>query len=591
MKHHFRQNLSDRKGVVSNLHCFMDRGLDTGFKTKWSGFWVPPYKFLDYYAIKINGVWLSPETVEATEYGDKIVFQHSTDSLDIREIVEASSTSPGVKVSLEIENRMDKVKAVKSSVELGVDIRHKDQDISEGEYTTEKGPGRLSIHRNERKLLFSSEKDFELKKESYVKEHFPGERQECFVPGEISFKTELEDFESLEFKLTTPEGSFGVIEDREQVLDHEELGYYFGSSADSLRNLIYDRDEIGVIAGHPWFQSYWARDSFWTVLGLIDIGYFELAEDILTAFARRDLPDKIVFGDEDRRSPKQYDTDPLFIIAADKLERHYRTNQKIEEAVEKAVEDLEVNEEGVVENKACGTWMDTEERPEAVDIQSLWIQALKLRDNDKAEELERGLKKFKAGDYMRDSLQREWRTVNPAVPLMFGQLDNDTAEKYLEVINGEFSSRYGARTVSFTDEGYSSSGYHCGSVWGLTTGWVAAANLSYGKENQGLNFLEKFFSCMEMDQPGALPELVDAETGESLGCSEQAWSAGIAVHVIDTYLLGLTVSEGKLFIDPPETISCRRLNKRVKDEEVDLKFEDGEVEVLNKPSIEVVIEK
>ncbi len=590
MEHHFSENLETRKGVISNLHCFLNRHLDTGFKTKWSGLWVPPYKFLDYYAIKINGEWLGPETVEATEYGDKIIHHHTTSSLNITERIKAPETAPGIEIELEIENRTDKPKAVKTGVELGVDIRSKDTDIDRTEYRTDKGPGRLSIHRNNLKLLFTSETEFTVDREPYLKEHYPGEKQECLIPGEISFRSEIKEQASISFELSTPDGSFGGLEKTDQVLEHDELGYRFECALDSLRNMVYDRNEtIGLLAGHPWFQSYWARDSFWSTLGLIDAGHFELAEDILTAFAKRDLPDKIVIDGDDRREPKQYDTEPLFIIAADKLARHYMINDKIEEAMEDAVEGLEL-ENKLVKNDPCGTWMDTRERPEAVEIQSLWIEALKIMDDERSEELREGLEEFMQEEYMLDGIEREWRTINPAVPLMLGHVDDEKAEKYLETINGEFNSRFGARTVSMTDPGYSSSGYHEGSVWGLTTCWAAAANMEYGKTVEGRNLLENFTMFSERDQPGALPENIDAETGEVLGCSEQAWSAGMAVHVIDSYLLGLKVEDGKLFVRPPENISCRRLNKKVKDTSVDLEFRNGDVKVLNDPEIEVIIE-
>jgi len=588
MDHHFVENLEERKGVVSNLHCFVNRFLDTGFKTKWSGFWVPPNKFLDYYAIKVNGEWLDSDTLEATDYGDKIVFHHSTNSLEIKETIEAPETISGATINIDIKNKKEKVKAVKLGVELGVNIRNKDTDIDDSGYKVDQGPGRISFKRNDLKLLFSSKKEFELNGEAYEKEHRPGELQKCFVPGEISFKTELEDSETISFDLSTPQGSFGDLEDTEQELVNEKFGYVFSSAIDSMENLVYDKNEkIGVIAGHPWFQSFWARDSFWTVLGLIDAGHFQLSEDILTVFAEHDLPDKIVLDGEDRREPKQYDTEPLYIIAAEKLRRHYRTNDKIDKAVKKASERLELDEK-VVDNDSCGTWMDTTERPEAVDIQSLWLEAMELLDDPRVEKLREGLEKFDTEEYLKDSLDRERKTINPAVPLMFDQL-NETASKVLETMNGEFSSRYGARTVSMMEQNYDSSGYHNGSVWGLTTLWASAANLNYGNEKQGLNFLENFAGFVERNQPCAYPENVDAEEGDLLGCSEQAWSAGMIIHVIDSYLLGIKVEDDQVKILPPENFSCKRLNKKVKNTHLDLEFKDGEVEILNQPDIEVEV--
>lgn len=589
MEYSITENLQDRNGVISNLHCFMNRHMDTGFKSKWSGLWSPPYKFLDYYGVKINGVWLGEETVQATEYGDEMVFHHETDSLRITETVKAPSTTPGITVKLSFENKMENKKAVHVAVEPGVDIRHKGQDIDDKDYNMDSGPNRVTLSRNGKKLMISSSSDFKLEDGSYTKEHFPGERQKCFIPGQLSFRRELEDRDSIELEFSTSNGVFGELQDINQSFEGEDLGRIFKYSVESLKNLIYEQEDAGIIAGHPWFQSFWARDSFWSVLGLIDAGYFELSEDILTSYAEKGLPDKINIEREDEKTAyPRSDTEPLFIIAADKLERHFRINDVIEEAREDALKKLETTE-GVVQHDKEGTWMDTLDRDKAVDIQALWIHALKTVDSDRVEELKDGLEKFCGKEYMEDSLEEDSPdTINPAVSLMFDQIDEEKADKYLEKINGEFSSRFGARTRSVTDPGYESSGYHTGSSWGLTTGWAAAANLAYGNEKQGKNFLTIMNQFLDRNQLGALPEVTDSETGELLGCGEQAWSAGLIVHAVDSYLIGIDVKNPeKVVIDPSDGLNCVRTGKKVGDQELDVKVRDGEAEVLNDPDLEV----
>lgn len=590
MKYSITENLEDRSGVISNLHCFLNRNLDTGFKSKWSGLWSPPYKYLDYYAVKINGVWLGEDTVEATEYGDKMIFHHDIDSLRVTETVKASPTAPGITVELKYENKLSGKKAVHTVIEPGVDIRHKSQDVDNTDYDIEKGPNRLTASRNGNKLMISSDEDFEVTGEPYVKEHFPGERQECLIPGKISFKTELDTVKSTEIEFSTSDGVFGSLEEFEQSLDCEGLGRLFNYSVESLQNLIYDREGVGIIAGHPWFQSYWARDSFWSVLGLIDAGYFELSEDILTNFAEKGLPDKINIDREERDgNPPHADTAPLFLIATDKLKRHFRINDKIEEAIQEAKKDLQIDDQGLIKHNKEGTWMDTLEREKAIDIQSLWLQAAEIYDLEEKEDLRQGLKKFRRKDYLRDSLDENMaETINPTVPLMFKQFNDEEGRKYLEKINAEFSSRYGARTRSMTDPGYVSDGYHTGSSWGLTTGWTAAANLAYGNEKQGRNMLEKFNQFLDREQLGALPEVIDSEDGGLLGCTEQAWSAGVTLYVIDSYLLGIEAENpGKVIVNPVDGLNCVRTGKKIGDTEIDLKIKDGKPEILNDPDIEI----
>jgi hypothetical protein len=592
MKYQISDNLGDRKGVVSNLHCFLDRNLDTGFKTKWSGLWSPPYKFLDYYGVKVNGIWLGEETVEAAEYGEKMVFYHKTDSLRIREEVSAPSTVPGIEIELKFENRMENRKAVHIVVEPGIDIRHKSHDIENGDYDLEEGPNRVTAGRDGKKLMITSDEDFELSGEPYTKRHEPGETQECFIPGDISFRKEIEDKERIELEFTTSDGVFGEVQKFDQGFEDADLGRLFKYSIESMKNLIYDKDSTGVIAGHPWFQSFWARDSFWSVLGLIDAGYFELSEDILTNFAEKNLPGKInLEGEDEYRDYPRTDTYSLFVIAADKLERHFRINDVIEEARDEALDKLELDDRGIVQNHPEGTWMDTVERNEAVDIQSLWLEATRRLDEDSAEDVEEGLEEFKEEDYMKDHLGKDAsQTINPAVSLMFGQIEEERAEKYLQKINGEFSSRYGARTRSMTDAGYESSGYHTGSTWGLTTAWAAAANLRYGKDQHGKSFLEKMNQFLDRNQLGALPEVVDSETGELIGCSEQAWSAGMILHVIDSHLLGIRPENPeKVIIDPSDGLNCLRTGKKIGDQRIDIRISDGEVEILNDPDIKIEV--
>ncbi len=587
MKYTLHENLDSHVGTISNTHGFLHRYLDTGFKTKWSGFWAPPYKYLDYFSIKVNGIWLGPDTLQATEYGEKMVFHHETDSLEVKEVIEIPEEVAGFELKLEISNITQKRKAVQTAVEPGVDIRHRTEDLGPENYEKSLEDDRIAITKDDRKLEISADEEFELVGEEYLKEHEPGERQRCFIPGKIVFREEVAsgDTESFSIEFSTSDKEPEAIDTVEQSLKEHRFGRCFSNSIDSLENLIYEREGYGIIAGHPWFQNYWARDTFWSILGLIDAGYFELSENILENFAERGLSGKINLDGSDEQLNRS-DTEPLFIIACDKLERHYGLSETLEEAMEEAMNELSI-EEGVVEHSPEGTWMDTLEREKAIDIQSLWLEAAEIMGDERGEELREGLQRFESDEGLRDTLENEVQTINTAVPLMFDQIEGKTAERQLEHINGEFFSQYGARTRAVTDPGYDSDGYHTGSSWGLTTGWAAIANFQYGKHRQGENLLEKLVELMDRDQPGALPEVVDSESGELLGCHEQAWSAGMFIHAVDTHLLGIKVEENKVRIEPVPGISCRRTGKVVRGEKLDLEFRDGEVEVLNDPDLDI----
>lgn len=589
MEYRLREDFGEKKGVISNTHGFLQTYLDGGFKEKWSGYWSPSHKYLDYFAAKINGVWLTEETLEEAEYGKKIVYRHRVSTLEIKQEIKCPDNLPGFKIEYEIKNNSDENKAVRATLETGVDIRKKSQDIGSQSYQVETSKAGMKVIKDDRWLSISSEK-FSFEEGSYIKEHFPGERQECLIPGDIYCQCEIGPGETREEEIVFK--TDGKVEDEvktpEGSLRHESLGRTFNYSMESLENLYYGKNRSGVIAGHPWFQNYWARDTFWTALGMIDAGMFEEVEKILLNFAeRKEFPSKIgTDGDVETEYPR-CDSIPLFAIAADELNKYYKANYKLLDRAEELL--AEERPRGkLIDHHADGTWMDTLQRENAVDIQSLWIEALNRFDRG-TKRLRKGLEKFKEEDYMKDNLENDFESINPAVSLMFGHLEDDEAERYLEKINGEFSSRFGARTRSVTDHGYDSSGYHTGSVWGLTTCWAAAANLKYGQRNHGVNFLEKLTQFVDRNQLGALPEVVDAENGGTLGCDEQAWSAGLFIHVIDSYLLGIDVEDDKLVIDPVEGLSLERKGKRVEDERVDIKVNNGEVEILNEPEIEIEV--
>ena len=573
------KNPEGLKGTVSNLNAFIHRDLDTGFSTKWSGIWKPGHKLLDYYAYRVNGIWLDSDNLKAVDYGETITYYFETGSLHIEEKITAPEGLSGVKSSLKIENKLEEKKAVQVALEAGIDIREKSTDIPENNYKVERNKSRVKISRD-KSVKITSNQELINAGEPYLKEHFPGERQECIVPGEITARIELDPSETrkIEFNFTSSEASDYRVGDHDNYLEGN-MKRSFEASVQSIENLLYDRDGLGIIAGHPWFQNYWARDSFWSVLGLIDAGYFEEVEKILEIFAEKELPGKIKLDGEDEERCRS-DTYPLYIIAADKLRRHYGITSKIEEGMEEAFEQLET-ENGLVKHDSKGTWMDTLKRPKAVDVQSLWLKAAEIMGR-REKELRDGLEKFAEEEYIMDHLgENPAHTINPAVPLMFDHFNSG-----LSKINAEFSSRFGARTRSVTDPGYNSSGYHTGSTWGLTTCWAAAANFQHGKTVEGLNFLENFSGFLDEGQPGALPEVVDSENGENLGCIEQAWSAGMFVHVIDSYLLGIKVGEDEIKIEPCESYSGKRLNKRVGESYLDIKVEDGEAEILNNPDLE-----
>jgi glycogen debranching enzyme len=584
MKYSFR-NPGERVGCVTGSDELLYRRLDSNYSTKWTGLWIPPYKYMDYHAFRVNGEWLGSGNLDGVEYGDVMRLHWELESLSVTEQVSPAEEFAGFRIELTVENTSEGPKAVRTGLELGVDIREKSEDLGPKEYVLERKSDLIRVKTGTRYLEIEPNDSFSIENDSYLKEHFPGEKQRCFVPGELGFKWDLDPGESfdLELKLRTDQ--------EETPLDSRDLknrysgpfDQEFAEGIDSLLNLSYGRNDTGILAGHPWFQSYWARDTFWSLLGLIDAGEFELTHEMLKNFAERGLPGRI-FLEGESDSHARSDTYPLFVIAAKKLERNWKIGETVEKGIEDAMDHLEMDGD-LVDHPGEGTWMDTLERSPAVDLQSLWLEAAKLTGYKRESSLRNGLEEFVNEQFIEDSLEEgSARTVNIAVPLMFGHIEEEKALNALEKLNGEFSSRYGARTRSVADPGYDSSGYHTGSAWGLTTGWAACANFQYGNFVQGKNFLERLARTARMTQPGGFPEVLDAETGEILGCTEQAWSAAFMVHAIDSYMLGIQAKQD-ISAEPFDEVECER-SKRIGDEVVSLEFNNGEFKVLDREEID-----
>lgn len=569
--------------AVSDLDSLIYRGLDTSYFSKWTGLWVPPFKYMDYHAYRVNGEWLSPDKVQNTHYGEGLRHRFKLQGLEVTEELSAGSDFTGMTSRLKIRNSSKGPTATRIGLEAGIDIREKSCDIGPEQYQIEKDDS-ITVSAGQRSLTIDPNRSFESPGAPRTKEHEPGgERQRCIIPGEIGFNEEIDSGESftvqVDFRTDQKSSDLSLQENRSAVKGYLQEG--FRAAQSSLKNLSYDRNGTGIIAGHPWFQSYWARDCFWTILGAIDAGYLDIAERTVENFARRDIPGRIFLDGQDSDSFSREDTYPLFVIAAKKLSRHRKLSDTVKKSVEDAMNNLELDERGVVKHDSEGTWMDTLERSPAIDIQALWLEAARETDDTRKKKLKNGMELFAEEKYLADFIgDNVPRTVNASVPLMFGQIDQKFAERCLRTLNAEFSSLYGARTRSVTDPGYNSSGYHEGSVWGLTTGWAAAANLEYGNSRAGMNFLERLARSGDFDQPGGFPEVMDAESGTNLGCTEQAWSAGMLTYVMDSFLLGMEVEDRELSVNPNANITCKR-KKRVGDRYLTVEFKNGEAEITD----------
>jgi len=599
------EGLKGKKSIITSDQAFILRYADSGFKSKWSGFWVPPLKVMDYFAYKINGEWLSPSNVSKFQLKPELgIWNYRLSNLEVKEHLIV--VNKGFISILDIKNCTDDKKAVSICLESALDFRPRSEDVVDVNYQTTFSAVRSAVKVIDKDsdlcAMFGrakgSEGQAEWRPEGQYKEHFPGKKQICYLPGTYKVGVKLEAGESLQVPFVFSFSQEGDVRDNFDSL----LNCWSGLLADKQAGTSYDNQlntpsetlnqafkwcqvslndlkfsvagSDRLFAGLPWFQADWGRDSLWSLLGLIDLGQFNFVERYLQRLAQRRegrIPNRI-----DLQGGANYsgsDSDPLFLIALD----YYQQVSGKEEflsgnQIEACFNSLSLDND-LVQHEPQATWMDTLERGQsAIEIQALWLEAARRYDRDCKKSLEKGLDRYWDPDnnYFFDSFVDRSplavKTINAAVPLFFGQIDQNRAKKALRVIGGEFTTNYGVRTLSYLEDNYNPQAYHEGACWFLVTLWAAAANLKYGRTKEGVSLLSKAAKDIYRGQLGGISECLNSKTGEMIGCSSQAWSEALFLHVIDRFLLGIKpkLDSNELIIKPQLPSSWDNVERRQK---------------------------
>ncbi|HSL23197.1 MAG TPA: GH116 family glycosyl hydrolase [Vicinamibacterales bacterium] len=138
-------------------------------------------------------------------------------------------------------------------------------------------------------------------------------------------------------------------------------------------------------------------------------------------------------------------------------------------------------------------------------------------------------------------------TVLPAVPLWWGLLQEDRADRQIDRLgSGDLATDWGARILSRRSRLYDPLSYHYGSVWPLFTGWASMAAYRYGRPHVGFQAL---MANALLTAPGALgyvTELLSGDYNAPFGRSShhQVWSEAMVVTPLVRGLLGIEVRDG-----------------------------------------------
>jgi predicted glycogen debranching enzyme len=617
--------------LLSGKKAFFHRFCDSGFKTKWTGLWSGSRKFLDYFALKVNEEWLSPKNcVEVDFNGSSFTHIYKLNGIEAREKLFVSEEAKSLVCNFSIKSK----EKLKISVEVGVNIRDREENWHDRKYEVKKG-GIILVNSEKGSLAFGISKPFELSGQERYRDHFPGELERCFIPGIISFEIEPEEEFSIVFACGKDEAEAvcnftytknSLVEmkkEPEKFLASnlktgiKEIDEIFKKSVFGLEKLKVEAEAgFGYVAGFPWFIQFWGRDLGWTIPAIVDYGNFEDAKKTLMTLMRfqsreGEIPNFISLDGSPTYG--SIDATPLWIISL----THYIQNSGDLEFLKESKKNIlkafgwcmSKTDDGLLEAGKRETWMDTLDRDgKPIEVQAIWHECLlslkklseilgeELIDFSYVEEVKEKIERFWNAsssfyfDRMKWKFKDERKTVNSIFPVLFKISRNPL--KVLEKIESEeFTSPFGVRSISKDDSSFNPLGYHTGSVWSWITGLVACIEFEYGRPEKGLEYLKVLARMFDKNCLGSLDEAWNSENGDAVLLKEfgyepagffQGWGFASIIRCIDEYMLGLKVDAiNKTIFASPSLLDGMKVlrKKRIGNDLVEIRMERKEDEL------------
>ncbi|HVN29023.1 MAG TPA: amylo-alpha-1,6-glucosidase [Candidatus Binataceae bacterium] len=359
--------------------------------------------------------------------------------------------------------------------------------------------------------------------------------------------------------------------------------------------IVKRRDGKTIIAGYPWFTD-WGRDTFISMRGLcIASGRLDDARSILLewsgAVSEGMLPNRF----PDYGEAPEYnavDASLWYIVA---VYEFLRAQPKVSDAERKQLlasinailggyskgtrYNIRCDNDGLIAAGQPGvqlTWMDakigdwvvTPRIGKPVEIQALWLNALKIASalDDKWKSLfERGKASFVArfwneargflndvvdSDHAAGKIDASLRPnqIFAVGGLPFPILEGEQARRIVEVVEKSLVTPIGLRSLAPDEPGYKPHyggdswerdfAYHQGTVWPWLMGafieaWVRMrGETAAAKAEARKKFLAPMLAQLDGAGLGHLPEIADAEPPHTpRGCPFQAWSVAEALRV------------------------------------------------------------
>ncbi len=451
----------------------------------------------------------------------------------------------------------------------------------------------------------------------FIDMEYPIERQrglDCFedhyIPGTYKFLIQPEAEQIIAFKASVEDKPCGkdpleIMAEEEARLLHlsdgcpyeDEFAKRLFRAADSYIVRRDSTDSKTIIAGYPWFTD-WGRDTMISLPGLtLTTRRFDIAKDILGTFSKyvKDGLVPNVFPDEGR-NPAYNSVDASlwyfeavwkYITSSGDYE-YIKTNiypvlKKIIQAYISGTSfGIFMDRDSLISAggpKFQITWMDamsgenvfTPRNGKAVEVNSLWYNALKIMENLAAKYDEDSAQYSELAEKVRDSFGKTfWNeqkqclydvvgasrpddSVRPnqviALSLTHTMLDREKEELVLETVWDKLYTAYGLRTLSPDSPNYKGiysegpyrrdEAYHQGTAWPWLVGHFITAHLKVNEysdksRDTALKLLEPFRSHLDDACIGQISEIFDgSDPMFPKGCYAQAWSVAEVLRAYD----------------------------------------------------------
>ena len=631
--------MDDKVHVLSNNGTFLFRFNNGEFGSKWCGIWKKDTKYFDYFAFKVNGVFLSSSNSKEFDFYDS---QYSTLRFvtPLGNITEETVCADGfVVVTLKPTFDSD------IEFEFGVNIRNRGEGYSpDKRYSLNEGGKKVDISYSDRHAYVVYNTGV-FHANEYYGVHSPGvyarskgfseyfddaSMQNKYVPGTI--KAEVKAGEEFSIILSTKdmdnETAYKTFNNKmsqvkeynsliSSVYSHAGPNSVFGaellkSSIDALYSFAsFTNKEI--YAGFPFFNQFWLRDALFVLPSFLSINNPSFVKAVLSRIASiidpYGLPNFI--DDNQLTVPKQkdkpakpttarfplhaMDVPPLFII---NLYEYYKWTGDADfvKSVSEGVKTLlkvgdDAIENGLIHDRGRLTWMDTLDREYSIEIQALWAKAfdcaeelLALIGGDSTWAVSRlsgllsGIKRYTKDGYVSDQLNSDVNSVNQLFLPFYRVSDYETTKLILENVEKNLLCEYGVTSVARSDKIFDPKGYHTGSVWPFTTTMLCGAAYEAGMMGLAEKCAAALAGNLNAQCSSRINEIYQPD-GKPEGCPSQAWSVGMIPYVMDRFILGIDVDL------PAHKIRIRKPDKSLKAERtlllnrntVKLSFSNGNI--------------